>query len=117
MAVTPNDIQSLPSADFVGVDAGIIQRHLDEAAREVNPSVFGERTDDAVLYLTAHLVAVMMQGAEGPTGPVVSEQAGPVSRTFAARGHSNTGSDLEATAYGRRYQAICSQVAGGPRVL
>jgi len=113
---TAADIRALPSGEFAQLVDGSIQPFIDEAAREVSADVFGTIYEDAVKYLAAHLLAGIMSGSKGAAGPVISETAGPLSRSFSAPVVSATDS-LQSTAYGRRYLDLRRQVAGGPQVL
>lgn len=117
MAVTPADIQGLPSGEFTSLSDPVVQSFIDEAKREVNVSLYGDQADDAVKYLAAHLLAAMKKGSGGAAGPVIMEQAGPVSRQYASGNSSVSDDPVMATTYGRRYRQLQAQAAGGPRGL
>jgi hypothetical protein len=111
MSVTASDIRDLPSGEFSSLTDAVINRFLAEAGREVNASVWGDRYDDGILYLTAHLLAFAKKGATGAAGPVTSETAGPLSISY---GGAATASDaaLASTSYGRRYLEIAHTLFG-----
>lgn len=116
MTLAWTDIRDLPSGEFSSLSESAISPFMLESEREVNESVFGDRYDDALKYLAAHLLAVGRKGSEGASGAVVSETVGPISRSYGAA--AITSSDaLDSTAYGRRYAEIRRQCAGGPQVL
>ena len=82
MTVVPADvITRFP--DFELVENVRIQEFIDEAERNVKRSVFGSRDDDAVIFLTAHLLEIDDGGSDGSVGPVQSEKVGPLSRSHA----------------------------------
>lgn len=114
---TWEDIRDLPSGEFATVDQSAIERVLSEATREVSRSAYGDRYDDAVLYLAAHLLAAQRKGSTGASGPVTMESAGPVSRQYASVGLQGSDDALLATFYGRRFRDIRLQCVGGPRVI
>lgn len=116
MSVLWTDIRDLPSGEFASLSEAAIAPYIAEASREVAESVYGDRYDDAVKYLAAHLIAVLTAGSRGTAGPVVSESAGPVSRSYAAPA-TIVSEHFAATVYGRRFLDIRRQVAGGPWVL
>lgn len=62
MTVAVTDVMARFPA-FSQTDVYLVQRCIDESARRVNPDVFGDRTDDAVLLLTGHKLA-LTPGAE-----------------------------------------------------
>lgn len=117
MALVWSDIRDLPSGEFSEVSQEAIERAIAEAERELPRSVYGDRYDDAHLYLAAHLLAVQVKGSSSGGGPVVMESAGPVSRQYAQLTMQGDDSTLLATAYGRRFRDIRQQCAGVPRVL
>jgi len=118
VTIAPADIQALPSGEFAALADAVIQPFIDEAVREVNTDVFGDRTDDATKYLAAHLLACMIDGSRGAAGPIVQERAGPLGRMYAIPNRGTDGSTtLGATTYGRRYMELQRLVAGGPRAL
>lgn len=118
MTVAWTDIRDMPSGEFAAMTQSVLEGFIDEASAEVSEATYGDRYDQAVKYLAAHLAAVMTAGSTSPSGPVTSETAGRVSRSYAAVVMSPTSADgLIATTYGRRFADIRRQMAGGPRVL
>lgn len=118
MTVVWTDIRDLPNGEFAAVTQSVAEGFISEAQDEISEASFGDRYDQAVKYLAAHLLAVMTGGSASPAGPVVSEAAGRVSRSYAAMvGTPSSLDSLQATSYGRRYMDIRRQMVGGPRVL
>lgn len=63
----------------------------------------------ALIFLAAHLGTIAGSGgmgASGATGPVISESAGGLKRTYAQATVTSSNSDLGATSYGIQYMAI-----------
>ncbi len=56
MAVTEDDfIARFPEFEEAGVTISVV---LDEAVRRTDGDIFGNKTDDAVMYRAAHLLAI-----------------------------------------------------------
>jgi hypothetical protein len=116
MSVTVADIQGMPSGEFASLGASVIQPFIDEAERIVGRDVWGELADDGVRYLAAHLLAVVRRGSSAPMGPVISETAGPVSRSYAAPSVVST-QGYNSTLYGQRFQQLVGMLGLTPGVL
>ncbi len=73
----------------------------------LSPKAFGGEDSPklklARIYLAAH-VGTLSRGGGGPSGPVTSETAGNISRTYAAAGGAP--SDWSSTSYGQLYIAL-----------
>ena len=55
--------------EFRKTEGATIQAKLDVAKLQVEPSVWGDKTDAGVLYLTAHLVAMSPAGMNAKLKP------------------------------------------------
>ena len=70
------------------------------------------------IYLAAHMATITTLGSSSSSaaaGPVTSESAGGIRRSYATIATSTVGSDLTSTRYGQRYTAILrSSLASGP---
>ena len=92
------------------------------AEARIDADVFGDLYDQALAYLTAHLLAVSSQAeafAAGGVGPVTSQTVGPLSRSFAAAsGYVKTSSpsDYSMTPYGQHFLTLLNMVLPGPMV-
>lgn len=80
---------------FENAETYVVQNCLDEAVGEVNTSVFGDKADVAVKWLTARLLA--LQGYGGESARLKHDQS--------------------KTIYDARYKEIRGQVAYGLRVI
>jgi hypothetical protein len=116
MTVAWTHIRDLPSGEFAGASQSVIEGYIAEASRQLSEFGWGDFYDEGIKYLAAHLLAVMKAGSKGSAGPVTSERAGPVARSYAAAEMSSTEA-LSATTYGRRFMELRHMVAGCPRVL
>lgn len=71
----------------------------------------------ARIYLVAHYAAVGLaadaSGGAGAAGPVASEGAGTLSRSYANMTSSTTDPLLESTSWGRLYRLIMRPMRGG----
>lgn len=117
MSVAPADIKGFPSGEFAAIADLTVQDCIDEAVRELNPSAFGSRYDDATKYLAAHLLVRLIAGAAAPAGPVIERHAGPVGTSYATPSGVSANETLATTFYGRRFLEIRQQCACGPWVL
>jgi hypothetical protein len=77
--------------EFNPVDVAVVQGALDEAARECDPRLFGDRFDDAVSLLAAHKLSVSPFGQQ-----------------------ARLESDDTKTTYWVEFERIVRQVGGGP---
>jgi hypothetical protein len=116
MAVTAADIQGMLSGEFASLSAGTINPFIAEAERQLSISRWDALYDDGVRYLTAHLIATQSLGASAPSGPVTSESAGPLSRSYAAAATWSP-DGLDSTVYGRRFLELQRLVGAGFWVL
>lgn len=89
MAVTPANFKAR-FTEFIPAADALVQAALDAAARECDPRVYGDRTDDAVGWLAAHNLAVSPQGRS-----------------------ARLESDKATTTYFERFAQIRRQKAGG----
>jgi len=79
MTVTPDQIKA-EFPEFAETDSGLIGFRILDAERLVDGTEFGAHTDDAVKYLTCHLVALMPHGE--PARLVESSEPGGASTTY-----------------------------------
>lgn len=94
MSVSVSDIQTR-FPEFTNTDATLIQQCINDAVDMVNAEVFGTKTDMAVRYKAAHLIAV---------NPAFGEQA-------------RLDKKMDATVYSTEYERIKRSVASGYRVI
>lgn len=79
---------------------------LAQVALQMNPDVWGSKLDMGAAWLAAHMATVGPR-RKGVGGPVQSESAGNVSRSYAAIA---TTSSLAATSYGQEYERLVMQL-------
>jgi hypothetical protein len=102
VSVVYSDVQEL-AAEFASLEEERINPFIARAERQINEAYFGTLYDDAVLYMTAHLLK-LAQSMPGGAGPVTSETAGSLSRSYAVP--DGCPADLAATSYGVQYWAL-----------
>ncbi len=98
-----------------------VQLALDDAALQINRSLWGNKADLGTYYLAAHALVVNDSAFDsgGGSGPVTQESVGQVSRSYAAPGASEVEAmgDLAWTKYGKLYWRLKRQILGTPVVL
>jgi hypothetical protein len=113
--VTPADIKAL-FPEFASESDLRIQLFLDQAAFSVNASVWGNKADFAIQYLTGHLLTVANRGGSGAAGPVTSEKVGDLQRSY-ANNVSAVAHELGSTGYGMEFLRLRRSLYITPRVL
>ena len=108
MVATVQDVHNVDMTNSIadaGVDDGRISCILaDEVPCYVNTAEWGACAKLAESLVAAHLITVALKGGTGASGPVVSESAGGLSRSYAAPS-ATTGSAgfWQSTSFGQRY--------------
>ena len=97
MAVTWADVVVI-APELSTVSLAQQAEFLDDATQHTDPAVWGSDTDRAIKYFAAHLAT--MAGRRAQHGPVQSEAAGAVSRSYAV--DASDYEELDATVYGSR---------------
>jgi len=70
--------------------------------------------DGGLLYLAAHTLAIELRGSKAPCGPVASESAGPLSRSYAVAASNDA---FDSTSYGREYKRLRACILRNPLVI
>lgn len=111
MAVAWTDITALPTAIFSSLNQTQIEVAIGRAQRRMNEGFWGELYDDGVVYLTAHILVMTMDGMQN----VVEQQAGPMRK----RGQAPPWSPkwYNGSKWGREYHALLQTLARGPRAI
>lgn len=91
-----------PQYESIGDDT--LNTYITLAAQRIAPAVFGEVYEQAVAYLAAHML-VMNRDRKGASGPVTSERAGEVARSYGFS-PDYTNSYYGATGYGREFLSL-----------
>lgn len=118
-AATVQDVRNVDMSNSLkGVDDALIQCVLtDEVPCYVNEAQWGTCAILAQSLVAAHFITVAFQGSTRAAGPVTSESAGGVSRSFASPTVSAGSSFWMSTGFGQRYQQLKSTRITSPIVL
>jgi hypothetical protein len=104
VTVTAQDIKDTFS-EFSGTSDQLIERFLTQAERRVNVTQWGEKSDDATLWLTAHLLKIESQlrsGGGAAGGPISQRKVGDLSVSYKIPTNVSD-SFLASTTYGQYY--------------
>lgn len=112
MTITPEQLRTRFAPTFDELLDADLQLVIDEAERDHNPSYFGGKADDALLFKVAHAVVQGSSDSAAP-GPTTSVSADGFSASFAVMAAGSASADeLRATSYGRRYLAYVQGLVG-----
>lgn len=116
---TVEDVRNLDiREDLSQVHDGYIQCVLDDEAACIIGDIWGSLRRRGEALVAAHIVSRELQGSNGPAGPVVSESAGGLSRSYASPGGlSRSDSDWGSTPYGQRYLRLRATLPTSPIAL
>lgn len=105
MSVTAKDVKDTFS-EFAGHSDQLVDRWRLQAERRINLTQWGEKADDAILWLTAHLLKIEKQlrcgNGNAASGAVRSKRVGDLAVTYAVP-TKMADTFLAATAYGQQY--------------
>lgn len=107
MAVTANDIRDC-FGEFASLSDSVINKWLEQAERRVNRTQWGEKADDATLWLTAHLLSITQSlacGVEPSPGAVASRKVGDLAESYKLPDRMSQ-TFLASTTYGQYYQTL-----------
>lgn len=85
------------------------------ASKSVSEGVWGDLTDPATGYLTAHLLAMSKRGASGGSGPVTMEKVGELSRGYGQLSVDGN-AELASTVYGAEYLRLRRMILVTPMI-
>jgi len=116
---TVQDVRNVDMANsLINVIASSIQCVLDDQVPcYVDEGQWGTCAILAESLVAAHLVTVAFQGSTRAAGPVTSESAGGVSRSFASPTVSSGSSFWVSTGFGQRYEQLKRTRITSPIVL
>lgn len=103
MIVWQNVVDIAP--ELATVTSGTQTAVLAQVSLQMNPDVWGSKLDTGAAWLAAHIATVTLRRGVG--GPVQSQTAGNVSRSFASVPSS---SSLSSTSYGQEYERLVMQL-------
>ena len=122
-SLTPATFRVRARGVFDSVEDEEIQLTIDEACRYVSEENWGERFDDGVFYMTAHILTelALLESAAGdggaaasgnavPAGPVSSESILQWRVSYAVSEGGAFDDALATTTWGRQYLARCHRV-------
>ena len=116
---TPEDVKNLDIRnELASVSDGYLQCVLDNEAACLIGDMWGDLRKVGEALVAAHIAAKELQGSNGPAGPVVSESAGGLSRSYASPGgQSRSDSYWATTSFGQRYLNLRATLPTSPIVL
>lgn len=79
-----------------------IKLYLDLAEKCIGTSKFGNKRDEAVLFLAAHFLAKTGMG-EGATGSITKEKVGDLEVTYSNAMAQGSGAEYQTTPYGQMF--------------
>lgn len=107
MAVTATNIKDC-FPEFGQLPDTLVDKYRLQAERRINLVQWGEKADDGILWLTAHLLKLYQQikaGAFAKAGPISEKKVGDLSIKFAIPGTLKH-SWLSSTTYGQYFQDL-----------
>lgn len=104
--------------DLIDVPDGFIQCVLDDEAACIIGDLWGEKRVSGESLVAGHIALEALEGSGGPSGPVVSESAGGLSRSYASPGGLSRGDgQWSTTTFGLRYLRLRATLGSSPAVL
>ena len=113
MSTSPSQLKKM-FPEFASQENSRIKFFIDMAERRVNRTIFGDKADDAVCLMSAHLLTMGSRGGQG--GSVTSEKVGDLSRGYSS-GSADKKGPHGSTSYGEMYDDLLRSCRTGPRVL
>ena len=98
--ITWNDVLSVASG-LDSLSSRAQETILDIVSRQVNATAWGDRANDGMIMLAAHLGTVAKR--QGVGGPVTSEKLGEMARSYGFMGGRSA---LSTTAYGMEFERM-----------
>ncbi len=119
-AILESDVLSY-APELASLDAGawtLILAFVNELqATAMTPAGEGPLLKLARILLAAHYGTISRRGPSGATGPVTSEAAGAVRRSYGLVALASSDASLGATGYGQQFLGVLSMsLANGPRL-
>lgn len=108
MAVTAKNIKDC-FAEFAGLNDTIVDKFRLQAERRINLAQWAGKADDAILWLTAHLLKVnkiASAGGDPVSGPVSEKRVGDLTVKYAVSGSLRREPYGVSTTYGRYYAEL-----------
>lgn len=112
MAVDPKTMKTM-FPEFANQTNKRIQFFIDMSERRINRPIFGDKADDAVCLMSAHLLTLGSRGGVG--GAITGEKVGDLSTNYSSG--SQGVNSLSGTAYGQLFGDLMKSCRAVPRVL
>lgn len=116
---TVEDVRNLDLLEeLIQVPDGYLQCVLDAEAACIVGDLWGSLRTTGEALVAAHTALQSLEGSGGPAGPVVSESAGGLSRSYGSPGGlSRSDGDWSTTTFGLRYLRLRATLGASPAVL
>ena len=95
--------------EFEATANDVVTRFIGKAEIRVNQIEWGNKADDGIGFLTAHLLKRLQQGDGAASGPVASEKVGDIAVSYGVSDDFK-GRELASTVYGRQYLDLQGEV-------
>lgn len=94
--------------EFEDTKVGTLNMYIELAAGRLSATFFGSKFNEAVAYLAGHIYKSVILASEGSgAGPVASEKAGEVARSYAnIASQSRSDAAFYTTTYGRLFAEL-----------
>lgn len=124
ITVTPADVTQL-APEFAETSDEIIQAYIDIAKSFVCAGVWGSKSNQAVIFMTAHMLKDIGfgnggDGSSNAAGAVTMEKVGDLQRSYASVSLTKGSTSdmlLAGTKYGRLFIMLRKTISVTPRVL
>ena len=114
MGVSANELKT-NFPEFASETNKRINFFIGMAERRISREHFGDKADDAVCLMAAHLLT--MADRAGAGGAITGEKVGDLSTNYASQSSKDGKGSLNATSYGQMYSDLEKSCRLGPRVL
>jgi hypothetical protein len=114
MATTPSELKKI-FPEFANEPNSRLNFFINAAVTRLNPDAFCDKYDQAVCFLSAHLLTLSNRAGQG--GSVTSEKVGDLARSYSAPKGASDGSSYSSTSYGQMFEDLLRSCRSVPRVL
>lgn len=117
MAVTATSLKALGGSAFAAIADATVDAWIAIADQRVDATVFGDLYDNALSFLTLHLLQSFVLtggGTSGPTGEVSSLTVGAVSVSFNTANSAAMDAEYGSTAWGKQFLSLVRLAYQGP---
>lgn len=100
MAIAPNEFKKM-FPEFADAGNSALNIYIELADKCVGSGKFGDKRDQAVAFLAAHMFAKVNSG--GATGAITKEKVGDLEVTYGNAMSNSSGDEFQTTPYGQLY--------------